>query len=71
MAEVKINIVSERGHDTLMLESQQALERIQHETQNCGKWCYIDGKFVKSETLTAEQLQMGENITLVNALAGG
>jgi len=71
MKEIKVKIVSERGHDTLLLQENEALERIQNETTSKGKWCYIDGSFVKSENISSEMLQNATDITLVTQLAGG
>jgi hypothetical protein len=69
--QVKIEIVSERGHDTLLLSPQQALTRIEQETTSKGKWCYIDGKYCKSDTITESAITTAQNITLVSALQGG
>lgn len=71
MKKVKIEIVSERGHDTLSLEPRKALDRIETETSEKGKWCYIDGKFTKSDNITQQDIEKAENIVLVSALQGG
>lgn len=68
---VKIQVVSERGHDTFMLETKQALNKIREETQQFGKWCYIDGKFHKADKITEKDIKEANTITLVNALQGG
>lgn len=68
---VKLHIVSERGHDTLELSPLDAIQRIEQETTQKGKWCYIDGKYVKSGTISLEQVSTANNITLVNSLIGG
>ena len=71
MKKVKLKIVSERGHDTLLLEPQEALSRIQTETQQKGKWCYINGVFAKLENMSMDSLIMADSIVLVNSLQGG
>lgn len=68
---IKLNIVSVRGHDTLVLKCNEALERIKQETEQNGKWCYIDGKFMRSGDITENDIAEATNITLVNALQGG
>jgi len=68
---VKLQIVSERGHDTLMLAPTEALKRIETETQQQGKWCYIDGKFCRAGEITAQDISQANSITLTTALVGG
>jgi len=68
---VKLNIVSVRGHDELVLEYGEALSRISQETTQNGKWCYIDGKFSRAGDITEQNIREATNITLVNQLTGG
>ena len=69
--EVVLKITSQRGHDTLKLQSTQALEVIRTETKDKGKWCYVDGQFRSSDTLSESDLEKAENIVVVNQLLGG
>lgn len=69
--EVVIKITSQRGHDTLKLPSNQALEVIKTETRDKGMWCYVDGQFKSSDTLSVSDLEKAENIVVVNQLLGG
>lgn len=71
MKEVIVKITSQRGHDTLKLPSNQALEVIKIETQEKGMWCYVDGTFKSSDSLTLADLERAENIVVVNQLLGG
>lgn len=67
---VKIEIMSSNGHDTLMLEPLQALTRVKTEVEQNGKWCYCDGVFTKTESMTADALSKVD-VTLTNSLLGG
>ena len=69
---VKIDVVSQAGHDELRLEPQVALMEIQKQTNEQNKWCLIDGK-VKTQTdkLTAEDLTKAQTITLTDKMIGG
>lgn len=69
--DITLKIVSERGHDTLQLSPVCALERIKVETQERGKWCYVDGNFVSVDNIGLSDIQNAENIVLVNSLLGG
>ena len=69
---VKIDVVSQAGHDELRLEPMVALAEIQKQTNEQNKWCLIDGK-VKTNTdkLTAEDLTQAQSITLTDKMIGG
>ena len=69
--EVVLKITSQRGHDTLKLPSRQALEVIRTETKDKGMWCYLDGQYKSSDTLSASDLERAENIVVVSQLLGG
>ena len=68
---VKIKIVSDMGHTTLDLTPSEALSEIKTQTQENGKWCYIDGQIKSFDVLRLEDLEIAENIILVNQLKGG
>jgi len=69
---VKIDVVSQAGHDELRLEPMVALSEIQRQTNGQNKWCLIDGK-VKTNTdkLTAEDLMKAQSIVLSDKMIGG
>ena len=71
MKKVTLKIVNELGHSTLQLEPKQALQRIGQETEQNGRWCYVDGAFKSFDTLTQNDLMEATDITIVNALLGG
>jgi len=71
MKEITLKVVSERGHDTLKLVPSLALDRIRQETSENGKWCYVDGNFKSSDTLTENDIANADEIVLVNGLLGG
>jgi len=68
---IRVKIVSERGHDTLILSPTEAFERAKTEVENKGKWCYVDGAYIPSETLSVNDLVNAEEIVLTSALEGG
>ena len=68
---VKIKIVSDMGHTTLDLSPSEALSEIRTQTQENGKWCYIDGQIKSFDVLSETDLSKAENIVLVNQLRGG
>ncbi len=71
MKKVTLKIVNEAGHSTLLLEPKQALQRVGQETEQNGRWCYVDGIFRSFDTLTESDLMKATEITIVNALLGG
>jgi hypothetical protein len=71
MKEVTIKTVNETGHSTQTMPVANALDYIQEQTQEHGKWCYVDGAYVKHDKLTANDIASAKDIVLTNALAGG
>jgi len=71
MKEVKIKIVSERGHEELVLPSVEAVEEIRKQSQENGKWVYIDGEYKSADVLTERDLEEARSIILTNSLEGG
>jgi|TARA_R100000750_G_scaffold47_1_gene99 hypothetical protein len=69
--EITIKCVSSRGHDTFVLNPSLALEKVREETQENGKWAYVDGNFKSFDNLTQADLKEAQEIVLVNALLGG
>ena len=70
-AEVKVKIVSSRGHDEWTEAPFAALNRIQDECEKQGKWAYLDGAQINPGTLTIDDLLDADDVTLTNALVGG
>jgi len=68
---VTLKVVNETGHTTLQLSPQEALNRVKTETQENGKWCYVDGNFKSFDTLTETDLASANEVVLVSALLGG
>jgi len=71
MKKVEIKIVNESGHTTKLMTVQEAVTEIKEQVQEHGKWCYIDGSFVKVDKLSQSDIASAKDITLTNALAGG
>lgn len=71
MKEVKIKIVSERGHEELVLPSVEAIEEIRKQSHENAKWVYIDGKYKSADVLTERDLEEAQSIILTNSLEGG
>ena len=71
---VVLNIESDtKGHETLSLGVEQAVDRVGTETTQNGKWLYCDGKFVSADTATSEGRQrLGESLVSArnNVLSG-
>jgi len=71
MKKISVKIVNETGHTTLELTPNEALDTIRTETQEKGKWAYIDGNFTSYDNLTEQEIAKANDITIVNALLGG
>lgn len=69
--EVKVKVVSQNGHETLLLSPKQALETIRTETKEKGKWTYVDGNYRSYDSLTEADIEKASDITIVSALLGG
>ena len=70
-AKVLVKSVSSKGHDERVGTPQESLNLIKEQTENHGKWAYVDGRQVNPGVLTIEDLLEAQNITLTNALVGG
>ena len=75
---VSIKIVSERGHDTKVLTVDEAVVEIGVQTEQHGKWLYVDGNLFCKDVATdegkqklKEALTQASDITMTNALLGG
>ena len=75
---VKIKVVSERGHDTKVLSVEDAVQEVEQQTEQNGKWLYIDGSLFCKGVATEEgkqelrtALREASDITMTNALLGG
>lgn len=68
---VTLKIVDSTGHSTLKLLPVEALDRVRTETQENGKWCYIDGTFKSVDTLSEADFMSANEVVLTNALIGG
>ncbi len=69
--EIVVKVVSQHGHDTFNLNPQLAFDRVKTETQEHGKWAYVDGDFKSADTLTLSDIEKAEEIVLTSALVGG
>ena len=69
--EIVVKVVSQNGQDTFKLTPQMAFEKVKTETKEKGKWCYVDGNFKSSDTLTLSDIGNAEEIVLTSALVGG
>lgn len=69
--EIRIRVTDKTGHSEVVcgnaLEAKQVIS--QHESD--GKWCYVDGNYVKSGTLSNADVERAGDILLANALVGG
>jgi len=70
-SEVTVKVVSSRGHDEWTEAPFTALNRIQDECANQGKWAYLDGSQINPGSLTIDDLLDADDVTLTNALVGG
>ena len=68
---VHVDIISSAGHTEYEGASDAAVTEIRRYVQKDGKWLYLDGDYTDADTLTAQDLEEAEDITLTNALAGG
>lgn len=68
---VTIKIVSERGDDQILLAPADALNRVQTEVKNNGRWLYLDGVFTSVDNVTSEDLATANEIVLGDTLKGG
>lgn len=68
---ILVKIVSSKGHDERVGSPQESLSLIREQTENHGKWAYIDGRQVNPGMLKLEDLLEAQDITLTNALVGG
>ena len=68
---VKLKIVSPRGHDELLLSASEAVQRIEQETEGNGKWLYVDGEYTSVDAITERDLEKAQSVILTDRLAGG
>jgi len=68
---VTLKVVDSSGHSTFSLTPSLALEKVREETQENGKWCYCNGNFLSSDTITLSDIEKAEEIVLTSALLGG
>jgi hypothetical protein len=68
---VKIDVVSQKGHDTLEMAPALALQEIQKQVNSQNKWCLVDGKYKNVDTLSSQDLADAENIVLTDRMVGG
>jgi hypothetical protein len=68
---VKIDIVSQAGHDELMLEPSLALAELKRQTSEQNKWCLVDGKVKNADVLTQADIVAAKNIVLTDKMIGG
>ena len=66
------------GHQTKTLPVQEAVAEVENQTQEQGKWLYIDGKYTAVNTATDESklaleasLREARDVTLAGTLLGG
>lgn len=71
LKKIKIKVVSMNGHDEFLLVPDEAVKFIKDKCAEEGKWAYVDGDFVNTDTLTSADLEDAEEVMLANMLAGG
>ena len=66
------------GHETVCVPMSQAINRIETETSENGKWLYCDGRYTATDTATSEgkarlmeTLDKASDVTLAGTLLGG
>lgn len=76
---VEIKIVSIRGHDTLVLAMDEAIDEIFRQTNYHSKWLMVDGSYVEVNSVTEDSRsrlrqtlrEARTDVTLTDALLGG
>lgn len=68
---VLLRVTSYEGDTEFSLLPKDALKKIAQLEKEENKWTFIDGKIMRSEVLTEEDLLQAESINIVNSLAGG
>ena len=71
LTEITVKIVSTRGHDEETMPAASALEFIQAQCRDAGKWCFLGTNHVDPNDITIDDLVHAEGITLTNMLVGG
>ena len=68
---VKIDVVSQAGHDELQLEPSMALAEVQRQVNGQNKWCIVDGKVKNADVLTQADIVAAQSIVLTDKMIGG
>ena len=68
---IKVKVVSPRGHDELLLSSAEAMQTIEKEVEENGKWAYVDGEYRSTDTISRADLERAQSVILTDRLAGG
>jgi len=68
---IKLSIISDEGDTLKSLVPAEALEEIQEQVGNHGKWLFADGDFVNVDELREEDLRPEIDYTMTNLIAGG
>lgn len=69
--EIHIKIVDRTGHSEAVCQSAFEAKSLIAEHEANGKWCYLDGNYAKSDTISEQDIERASNILLAGSLVGG
>jgi len=68
---IKISIISELGDTQKLVPVEQAVDFVNEQVSEKGKWLYLDGQYTSADKVNQVDLERANEVLLGDTLVGG